>query len=1741
MVNQEDNYEKEPDPTKEAFFSGMEDIEKEIASEALELVKHALSLLESQFYDDSIEILRQATGLYAQINKESEVEAIKGKIENIYLLREENFKKRELQTLDEIENIQGSPISEQAEDNLYDQADKLIVEAIGFVNDKNFDQALDTYDDVVSVLKKLNKSTEMDKVNELIEDCYNRKADYLRNLKSSPTKEDNKDTQVIENSTSELELKAKRIKAYEDAKRKENEFSIQAYELIGKATELRKIRQFDEAIGLLEKSISLFREINWSNEVNKIENMKEQIGREKEKHKLELQRNRARQQQELEEEKKEAQLVERATVDENLKQEAQAAKVRKSIERNQEEETFQNNIADIIDSAEKLAREYELNLKKNINKGIFEECAYPRVIELYEEVRNKAKERGWKDQVALYEDQIKHYKILLEKDRKLRQIEAQKIQKQKLYDESLNVRKELTVSEIDSEKLKILEEKKRKEIEVMKLKETLNESVKLAEKMAREYEVAFKKAAKTGNLNLDSKYPEILKIFINAKNVALEKGWNDDANIFSSHIRKYTELSERDIKIREIEAKKNQDQKSFEDYRKVQKEDVDIEKLTQLQKQRIKGSEDNRFQKEITELVEKAEKMARDYDIALKKGLKKGNLIKESPFSKIIELYNQIRDRVISKGWKDQILLYTNQLNIYQGKWDKDRKLRELELQKIQKQKEFDESLKVKVESAITPEKLKDLEIKRELDAKAQEFQKGITENVEKAEKLARDYDLEMKKALKEGNLVEGSPYLEIIEIYTHIRKEVLEKGWTDQGIIYTNQIKIYQEKLEKDKKIHELELQKIQKQKEFDESLKVKVESAITPEKLKDLEIKRELDAKAQEFQEGIAENVEKAEKLARDYDLEMKKALKEGKLVEGSPYLEIIEIYTHIRKEVLEKGWTDQGLIYANQIKLYQEKVEKDKKLRDYESEKVKKQQKFIESQKTQIKAGLSEEDKEKLRKIEDLTKQEQEEKLFEQEIDKIVDGAEKEAREYEMAIKKGQFDKKCPYLGIVEIYKNLRKKVYARGWKDEAELYANQITLYHEKYQKDERLRELEGQKAEKQKEFEESLKVSTEIKPLKLQELQALNSKNKETDEIMTQALNLIDEAEKLVRSYEVNLKKDILSFKSPYEEVIDMYTKARIVLQKIGWNEEAQKLHNTIGFYENKKLKDDNLRAFELQKAEESKITPVLIPKDDHLLQEKRIEELKKLRESKSKESEKIFKIISQAEKIAKDYENMNREDILKVEPPYKEIIQLYKNAKIGFEKIGWVEQANQLINSINYYQEKLEEVNRLRVLEFKRNAKQKEELKRLEKETLEAKHAEEEKSRVREEKLAKKKRSVMIYEAKKDQAFDLMDLANKELKLNNFDKAVKYYKESQTIFDEMNWPEGIKMTNEAIDAVNLKKQRIELEKEKLTQKKLEKDRVEAQLEEQISKAKDLHETQQEQRRRELKLIQEEKEREKETSDNAYRLLEEGTKLKDDKMFDDSYQKYIVARDLFKKIGWQIEVSRINNDLLIKLNKEKKQTERLEALKQKKVEKEEELKLILKEDEEKKKELERIKIEEKNKQRVKLIQKERDKANEIIKNLKYNEGILALMKIIKKIRNTAQDKLVKEILKQIEVVENASQVPIIIKHELDDKENIGKVRLAYLALDKAQISLSNNLFMKAITELREAIFNLKETEIGESYIPEIEDRINIYMKELDIKQTPKPKEKAPKDESDDIRTRIARRREERRKRINDLMD
>ncbi|MHA2287949.1 MAG: hypothetical protein ACXABG_04095, partial [Promethearchaeota archaeon] len=983
------------DPTKEAFFSDMGNIEEEIASEAYELVHHALSLVETQFYDDSIEILRQAIGLYSQINKLAEIDALNNKIAEIYLLKEKTFRERELKTSNEIDTVQEEDIIVQSEEESYKKADSLIVKAIQLVNNKQFNEALDIYDEVTKILTNLRKTSELEKINELIEDCYNRKADFLRTQRIQAT-ENAVTTQKPKAEMSELEIKAQKIRAFEEAKRKESEKSNLAYEKIGKATELKNMRQYEESLKLLHESVVLFREINWTNEVKKIESMIEQAKREQERFLLELQQIKERERLELDKKKKmEDQLIERSSIEEQTKVQVQAEKVRIQAEKKQEEMKFQSEISEMIDHAEKIAREYDMNMKKGIKKGeLVEECIYPTVIRIYKQVKNKVNEKGWNNQVAIYNSQIRHYQALLEKDTKLREIEDKKIQKQRDYDESLKVKEVKLARVVKEEQLTQLKEQRNKEAEVKKSREIIENSVKEAEMMAREYDSTFKKAVKAGNLNFESKYPEIIEKLTEARDSALEKGWKEDAIIYSTHIRKYSDLFDKEKRIRELEGKKDEEKKAYEDFQKVKKESFDPEKIKLVEVQKFKEYEEIKFQEEINILVNKAEKMARDYDIALKKSLKEGKLLEESPFSEIIEIYNQIKNSFITKGWKDQVLIYTNQIKIYQDKWEKDKKLRELEHQKMQKQKDYEDSLKIKTDSEVSVGKTQDFETKQQKQLKEKMFQDEIAELVNKAEKLARDYETAMKKALREGKLIEESPYLEVIEIYTKLRKKILEKGWTEQGIIYTNQIKIYQEKLEKDKLLREIENKKALKQEEF-----VKAQKAM--------------------------------------------------------------------------KVDTSVG------------------------------------------------EDIDKLKKIEEKTKQSLEEEEFEIEIDKIVDNVEKEAREYELAIKRRQFEIECPYLEIAETYKNIREKVFARGWKDEAEIYGNQIKLYQGKFEKDKHLRELEAEKIKKQKEFEESLKTTKEIKTLKYEEVEALSSKDRETEELTKHAMKLIDEAESDVRSYELS--------------------------------------------------------------------------------------------------------------------------------------------------------------------------------------------------------------------------------------------------------------------------------------------------------------------------------------------------------------------------------------------------------------------------------------------------------------------------------------------------------------------------------------------------------------------------------------------------------------------------------------------
>ncbi|MHA1191046.1 MAG: hypothetical protein ACTSP9_01965 [Promethearchaeota archaeon] len=1478
-VNGEEGF----DPTKEAFFSDMNDMQEEIMNEAYELVKHALSLLETYYFDDAIEIIRQAIGLYEQVNGKQEVDALYAKISEIQLMKEKRFREKEFEIeVDEEEISQESEIGEVKKKKL----EILISEAEELIKNHQFDKALDKYDETVLLCQQLNDTHGQEQMNKMIEECYNKKAEYLRQLKVPETSSEDK--------------KADKLKLFEETKLKESQISSQAFELVGKASELAKGFLFDEALKIYHESVILFEEINWMNEAKKINKIIDELQRQKIRveetaEQARLERERVR----LNALRKEEKMIEESKNIEEMQAQAKALKLKEFSEKKQEEDEFRLEISNKVDYVEKLVREYELGMKKAIKQGsILVHSVYPEVITIFESIKEIVSQRGWKDQVKIYEKQIKFYNNKLSQDFKLREIEAKKAEKQKIYEDSLKIIKKEEKSVLPtSEDVRSLERQEQES------RLTIDNLIKSAEKMAREYDIAFRKAIKKGNLDIISKYPQILEIYTQARTFVSQKGWIEEAAVFSSHIKKYTDLYNKELKIREIEAKKIEKDREFETMHKIQTSDattdIKIQKIKTLEEDRIKEEEALEFRKQIDSMVKSADRMAREYDIAFKRAIKKGNLDIISKYPEILELYTQARTFVSQKGWIEEAAIYSTHIKNYTGLYNKEQKIREIEAKKLEKDKEFEE----------------------------------------------------LKRINKEDS--------------------------------------------------------------------------------------------------------------------------------------------------------------VYGFQL--------------------------------------------EKLKLIEEKQKTQKEDEKFENEIDNIINSTVKEAREYEMAIKRGKFEKDCPYLKISELYEEIYKQVYKRGWKEESKLYKKQVVLFREKFEKDNRLRKLELEKIEKQKVYEESLKVSSDAKTSNIQKLQELEGKRDEKEIQLNQAMNLINEAENAVRSYELSIKKDIILLKSPYDDAILKYEQAKKIFKDIEWIDESNRLIATIKFYKEKKVRDDNLRDLEMQKLENKK--KMVIKTDQTFGKTANLQEMRALKFETSKK-EKVSKAdiilngIIEAEKIVKDYELELKKGNLNIECPYEQIIDMYREAKLKFEQIGWLEQAAQIVNSISHYQEKLISDENLRKLEKQKLQKEGEELQKLKVETKLAREAEAELMKQKIQALELREQKVRAYESKKDQAFDLMDLAKRELQLNKFETAIKYYNESEKIFLEINWKEGIQMVKGSIKAIKKKKEKLEYERKLKIQQEQEKLAYIAQMDEKISKAHELKKMQEDQKRQEFLVIQRQKEQERSISEQAYKLLEIGTELKDKKKFDEAHEKYIMARDLFKKLEWAHEVSRINNDLLFILKREMKQTEKLKALNRIKIDKEQEIEALLKDADIKRNEQEIIKKEEKRKKREEFVNEEWERAGGIIKDLKYNEAIAALKKVGKKLKKMGKDKLLKQLNKQIETLISASQVPIITIYDVKKGENIEKFEVSYRGLDSAQISLSKNQHRRAISELNEVKFNLQDTLIGreEGLLPLVENTINSLKNEVDGKSSistiSKPQEteiEEPAKKEDDLRTQISARRSERKKRIKELLE
>jgi hypothetical protein len=1746
--------DEELDLTKDAFFSDLMAMEEEIANEAYELVEHAINLIESQYYDDSIEILRQAIGLYTQINRTEEIKAINDKISEIYILKEEAFRKvesgteKEVEIIEEPDLIEAVQITKEEElngetkvieetkvvDDLLEKANQLIVRAHNLSNMNKFEEALDKYDEAELILRETGESNEIERLYILIEECYNKKAEYLRNIK----KDELKESEELEAPSKKEKHREEKLTKFLEAKKREEEVSSKAYEILDKAIELAKTNEYDQAIELYHEGLNLFEELNWTYEVKRIRDTIEVVEKEKIRNIKEHEEEREELKQKIESELYKEKLIEQQ-VEEVTKQEklAQMERLREIELHKMEQEFFKAQIDNMATEAAKMAREYELAMQKAVKEGkIIEECIYPKVIEIYKNIKDLLVDKGWNNEAAIYDDTINIYIQKFDQDRKIRQIEVNKKKKQKEAEEMLKVKKEDKKIFIDEEQQAIIEKQRQKQLEIQHVRNQIEEKTKRAERLAREYEVALRK----GKFELKCPYPEIIKLFKEAKQIASEKGWKTDVTIFSSQISTFKQKLEKDNRLRQIEAEKMKKLEEIEEAFKVKEEpviDVDAEKAKSLEEQKRLEEEEAEFDSIINVMINRAESMAKGYESDMKKAIKRGKLAENPPFLKIIGIYKRVKRMLLDKGRREEANAYSNQINFYLQKLEQDHKLREVEAKKAQREKALEDMHKIGKETGVDDNRLKVLERKKE----EEDFENYISDNVNIAEKMVRDFEIEKRKAFREGRIIETTPYSNVIEIYKQIRDKVYARGWREQAEVFTNQIKIYQEKLEKHKKLLDVEVQKAQREKALEDMHKIEKKTVVDDKRLKVLERKKE----EEDFENYISDNVNIAEKMVRDFEIEKRKAFREGRIIKTTPYSNVIEIYKQIRDKVYARGWREQAEVFMNQIKIYQEKLEKHKKLLDVEVQKAQREKALEDMHKIEKETVVNDK---RLKVLESR----KEEKEFQEYINETVNKAEKLERKFDSAMKKaiktGELITETPYPEIIEIYNQLKNKLVAMGWLEQSQIYSNQIKIYEEKLENHEKLLEIEAKKAQRERAFEEMHKVGKkETIPAKLEKLRDLETEEKEEDILLEKAMNLIDKAEKAVKSYELSIRKDILVYESPYDNAISNYENAREIFQKIGWSEEASRLINTIKFYKEKKQKDNKLREIEQKKLEKPKIELIAAdfrPDKNFLERQKELLEIEQKEKEGDEIAARIFDMIQNAEMMAQEYELKIKSGVFDYEAPYKKIIEIYRKAREKFKEINWKEESEKLKSTINFYKEKLAKDNKIRALEAEKVRKREEELLLRQKLLEEARIEQEKLIQKRKESVDLKRERVAQFETQKDKAFRLMDQAKRELRQKNFDKAIEYYEESEEIFAHIQWQEGINMVQDSVAMISNKKKLFEQEQKAIEQRKIEALKIEEKIEEKLAEAEILKKQKQEEKRKEFLKIQRLKEYEKQLSEEAYKILEKGTDLMERGKFAEAYEKYVAARELFEKISWQREVSRINNELLFKLKREQKQAEILEEIKVKKIEEEKQM-LLLKE-EAKREQEEEAKRKKEEKRRfakeevLRKISAKLDKASKLIDNFRYNEGILMMIEEIQRLTKLGQQEEISKINEQVEIVKAEAQIPIIVLEASEDDLQNKKCIAAYQALDNAQEAINESQIKKAISELNEAYFQLSKTEIGKKYNKEINEIIEKLRERLGIKPEKEKVKMSSEDEAKKLRARITARREARRKKVLELL-
>jgi hypothetical protein len=638
----------------------------------------------------------------------------------------------------------------------------------------------------------------------------------------------------------------------------------------------------------------------------------------------------------------------------------------------------------------------------------------------------------------------------------------------------------------------------------------------------------------------------------------------------------------------------------------------------------------------------------------------------------------------------------------------------------------------------------------------------------------------------------------------------------------------------------------------------------------------------------------------LIVEADAEMKSGNKESAL----------DLYDKAKSLANEIDWNERIIqiediiknIHLNEEK-FKKKEELQKKIEAEKQEKLEKEKKLDDArQRMQNKKQTEREKKmEMLRK-----KKEEETKLSSEAYDLLEVGSKLlEAENFKESIEK--------FTKAVELFSTIK-------WPAEAKRIKELIEDTQQKYDKhlknQEKIEEEKNELVESKKKYEEMAKTSQNkeelIKKEKDQKESETINKSQIENEISNKAFALLDDSNDLAKN-------------NNFSDAITKLQEAKQIFQDIGWKNEADKILLQISAVKKKQKFQEKDK--QIQEEANLKKQKELEEMEKAALASKRLQEKEKMKEQEKLQKEQddkqyaksvadeIFKMIDHIEAKIKEYtDKVKSGQILTSESPYEQAIAIYKKGYIGLRDIGWPEESARLQDGLRLYEEKFKQDQKLRDLESKKIENKRAGEEDFKKQVETGKRIQLKKEQEDQIKIQKEQSKHQKEQKTHSECMDLLDQAQIVLKKEEYEQAIKIYREVLGKYESIQYSDGIRLTKDSLIKIQ-KDFEVHKTKKEVSQKAFEdKEAENAALEERISKAKSDEERKKLEAKQKILAEHMKKEKTDRIQNEIIDLLEISNDLTKKNNFDEAIANYEKCLELLKEITWPMKDQQIRDTI-----------------------------------------------------------------------------------------------------------------------------------------------------------------------------------------------------------------------------------